>query len=75
MLLSESSGRGKQGGLKCNLTELYRGSVSFAKGDEGFAMMEFAHDQRIIDQLSFHLRGNMMLFCISYTLFRKSVSL
>lgn len=39
-------------------------AVSFAKGDEGFAFMEFAHDKRIIDQLSFHLRGNMMFFCI-----------
>lgn len=41
-------------------------AVSFAKGDEGFAFMEFAHDKRIIDQLSFHLRENLMLFCILY---------
>ena len=50
MLLSESSVRRRREGLESKPTELYRGSVSFAKGDDGFAIIEFAHDERIIDQ-------------------------
>jgi hypothetical protein len=36
--------------VESKLTELYRGSVSSAKGDDGFAIKEFAHDERIIDR-------------------------